>query len=55
MISNDLVRLTSLLLDSKAGFPPHPKIIPATIVDLPVPFGPIIMFKFLPGMYRSSS
>lgn len=31
------------------GFPPNPNIIAATIVDLPEPFGPIIMFKLGPG------
>lgn len=51
----DPVQLTSLLLESSAGFPPHPKIMPATSVDLPVPLGPMIMFRFFPGMYRSWS
>lgn len=31
------------------GFPPNPSIIAATIVDLPVPFGPINIFKLGPG------
>jgi hypothetical protein len=47
--------LTSLLLDSRIGFPPQPRIIPATIVDLPVPFGPIMMFKLSPGKNFNSS
>lgn len=49
------VQLTSLLRERSTGFPPHPRIIPATIVDLPVPLGPMIMLRFFPGMYRSSS
>lgn len=31
------------------GFPPKPRMMAATIVDFPVPFGPINMFKFGPG------
>jgi hypothetical protein len=41
--------LTSFALDKILGLPPHPRMIAATIEDLPVPFGPIIMFKLLPG------
>ncbi len=38
-----------LALPSTDGLPVIPKQIAQTIVDLPVPFGPMITFKFEPG------
>ena len=31
------------------GFPPNPNTMPAISVDLPVPLGPMIMFKYADG------
>ena len=36
------------------GFPDIPRQIAETIVDLPVPFGPRIKFKFGPGVNSTS-
>lgn len=42
-------------LPSTVGLPVMPKHIAHTIVDFPVPFGPIITFKFGPGENSSES
>lgn len=38
-----------------AGFPVIPRHIAQTIVDFPVPFGPMITFRFGPGRNSSES
>lgn len=36
--------------ESTLGLPPMPSTMPATIDDLPVPFGPVITFRQGPGV-----
>lgn len=43
------IELTFSDRDNTFGLPPIPRTIAATNVDLPVPFGPIITFRYSPG------
>ena len=42
-------------LPSTAGFPVIPKHMAQTMVDFPVPLGPITTFKLEPGLVSSES